>query len=306
MAVLPDVVKRLADDIQWTTDLGNAFLAQQSDVMDAVQRMRKKAQGTGALEIERAAEGGNQGRRDQDGDRHRTGQSAGRLRALVQPDGRLRSADLSVSADLLPAVPAARWSRWHDLVRRRHADGRGVGGGGWGWGCGWGGNDIDINVNNNFNRNNNINNANINVNRAATPATVVAQLEPPGRRAVREPGHRGSVRRHGARRLAVVPAVRRAARSSARGAGGRRRSSAPAGPPSSSVSGANRLGHAAAATGSADREVPTSSSPLVDHGAAVAHSAAVPAAPAAPRVEQQPRRRAAWAALAAAAAGDRS
>src|ERR1051325_7776932 len=28
MAGLPDVVKRLADDIQWTTDLGNAFLAQ--------------------------------------------------------------------------------------------------------------------------------------------------------------------------------------------------------------------------------------------------------------------------------------
>src|SRR6184192_2819898 len=49
MAGLPDVVKRLADDIQWTTDLGNAFLAQQSDVMDAVQRMRAKAQGTGNL-----------------------------------------------------------------------------------------------------------------------------------------------------------------------------------------------------------------------------------------------------------------
>src|SRR6185436_6576929 len=49
MAGLPDVVKRLADDIQWTTDLGNAFLAQQSDVMDAVQRMRKKAQDTGNL-----------------------------------------------------------------------------------------------------------------------------------------------------------------------------------------------------------------------------------------------------------------
>jgi hypothetical protein len=27
MAALPDVVKRLADDIQWTTDLGNAVLA---------------------------------------------------------------------------------------------------------------------------------------------------------------------------------------------------------------------------------------------------------------------------------------
>ena len=47
LAALPEVVKRLADDIQWTTDLGNAFLAQQSDVMDAVQRMRKKAQDTG-------------------------------------------------------------------------------------------------------------------------------------------------------------------------------------------------------------------------------------------------------------------
>jgi len=49
MAALPDVVKRLADDIQWTTDLGNAVLAQQSDVMDAVQRMRSKAQEKGNL-----------------------------------------------------------------------------------------------------------------------------------------------------------------------------------------------------------------------------------------------------------------
>src|SRR6184192_2179387 len=45
----PDVVQRMAGNIQWTTDLGNAFLAQQSDVMDAVQRLRGKAQGKGAL-----------------------------------------------------------------------------------------------------------------------------------------------------------------------------------------------------------------------------------------------------------------
>jgi hypothetical protein len=50
MAAVPDAANRLADDIQWTTDLGNAFLAQQGDVMDAVQRMRKKAQDNGALE----------------------------------------------------------------------------------------------------------------------------------------------------------------------------------------------------------------------------------------------------------------
>jgi hypothetical protein len=50
MAALRDVVDRLANDIQWTTDLGNAFLAQQKDVMEAVQRMRKKAQDKGTLE----------------------------------------------------------------------------------------------------------------------------------------------------------------------------------------------------------------------------------------------------------------
>ena len=43
LAATPDVAKRLADDIQWTTDLGNAFLAQEADVMAAVQRMRKSA-----------------------------------------------------------------------------------------------------------------------------------------------------------------------------------------------------------------------------------------------------------------------
>jgi hypothetical protein len=49
LAAIPELTKRLSDDIQWTNDLGNAFLAQQSDVMDAVQRMRKKAQAKGAL-----------------------------------------------------------------------------------------------------------------------------------------------------------------------------------------------------------------------------------------------------------------
>jgi hypothetical protein len=49
MAPLPDVVKQLAENVKWTTDLGNAFLAQQSDVMDAVQRMRTKAKNAGNL-----------------------------------------------------------------------------------------------------------------------------------------------------------------------------------------------------------------------------------------------------------------
>ena len=49
LAALPQVVTILAENIKWTTDLGNAFLAQQSDVMDAVQRMRMKAKDTGNL-----------------------------------------------------------------------------------------------------------------------------------------------------------------------------------------------------------------------------------------------------------------
>ena len=49
MAALPDVVTWLANDIQWTTDLGNAFLAQEADVMHAVQRMRQKAEAKGNL-----------------------------------------------------------------------------------------------------------------------------------------------------------------------------------------------------------------------------------------------------------------
>src|SRR5438874_6764773 len=49
LSATPDVVQRLAGNIQWTTDIGNAFLAQQSDVMDAVQRMRGKAESKGTL-----------------------------------------------------------------------------------------------------------------------------------------------------------------------------------------------------------------------------------------------------------------
>jgi hypothetical protein len=49
LVVFPDLVKRLNQDITWTTNLGNAFLNQQADVMDAVQRMRLKAQQAGKL-----------------------------------------------------------------------------------------------------------------------------------------------------------------------------------------------------------------------------------------------------------------
>ncbi len=49
LVVFPDVLNRLASDIQWTTALGNAFLAQQQDVMNSVQKLRAEASASGKL-----------------------------------------------------------------------------------------------------------------------------------------------------------------------------------------------------------------------------------------------------------------
>jgi Protein of unknown function (DUF3300) len=49
LVAFPDVLERLSQDMSWTTQLGNAFLAQQSDVMQAVQRMRAQAEARGTL-----------------------------------------------------------------------------------------------------------------------------------------------------------------------------------------------------------------------------------------------------------------
>ena len=42
MAAFPEADKRMAENIQWMTDVGNAVLAQQKDVMDAVQRCAQR------------------------------------------------------------------------------------------------------------------------------------------------------------------------------------------------------------------------------------------------------------------------
>ena len=45
----PSVLHMMASDMNWTTDLGNAFLGQQQEVMYAVQRMRQRARDYGYL-----------------------------------------------------------------------------------------------------------------------------------------------------------------------------------------------------------------------------------------------------------------
>ncbi len=50
LVAFPNVLAMLNQDVQWTTALGNAFLAQQADVMNAVQRMRLSAMQKGRLQ----------------------------------------------------------------------------------------------------------------------------------------------------------------------------------------------------------------------------------------------------------------
>jgi hypothetical protein len=49
LVMFPDVLKRLNEDVAWTTSLGNALLNQQADVMNAIQRMRLSAEQAGRL-----------------------------------------------------------------------------------------------------------------------------------------------------------------------------------------------------------------------------------------------------------------
>jgi hypothetical protein len=45
----PDVLKRLNENLDWTADMGEAFMNQRTQVLDAVQRMRGKAYENGSL-----------------------------------------------------------------------------------------------------------------------------------------------------------------------------------------------------------------------------------------------------------------
>ena len=45
----PDVLKRMDEHLDWTEKLGKVFVAQQADVMDAVQRLRQQARMAGTL-----------------------------------------------------------------------------------------------------------------------------------------------------------------------------------------------------------------------------------------------------------------
>src|SRR5438093_3258744 len=154
----PDVVQRMAGNIQWTTDLGNAFLAQQSDVMDAVQRLRGKAQGTGNLKTSsqqtvetKTVQGGKQVIMVEDANPDVVYVPSYDPTVVYGPPapeypyypytypGYVPGTALMWGAGV--ALGAAAWGAW---------------GGHWG-DCDWNGGNVKINNNYNYNRNNNFN-----------------------------------------------------------------------------------------------------------------------------------------------------
>ncbi len=50
LAHYPDVLQYLDDNLDWTAEVGQAFLNQQQDVMDSIQRLRAEAQNAGNLQ----------------------------------------------------------------------------------------------------------------------------------------------------------------------------------------------------------------------------------------------------------------
>jgi hypothetical protein len=148
LVAFPDALKLLGNDIRWTTDLGNAFLAQQSDVMSAVQGMRARAEANG------------------------------RLTSTPQQVVTTDTQDNQSAIEIQPADPQVvyapvydpayvwgppAWGAYPDLW---YPDGFGFGfgfgfgpgiyvgsffpgwggWGGWGWGCGWFGNGLFVNT----------------------------------------------------------------------------------------------------------------------------------------------------------------
>jgi hypothetical protein len=49
LTAVPQTLQMMNDKLEWTQDLGDAFLAQQADVLDAVQRLRARADAAGNL-----------------------------------------------------------------------------------------------------------------------------------------------------------------------------------------------------------------------------------------------------------------
>jgi hypothetical protein len=161
MCTLPDVLAKMSENLDWTQDLGDAFLGQKDELLDTVQRMRGKANDAGNLKT--------------------TEQQV----VTVQQDKIIvieaPSPEVIYVPSYSPTVVYGGWvppPAYYPPMYPYYPPGAGlitfgvgmaVGAAIWGncnWG--WGHHDVNINVDryNNFNRNTNINHNNLSGNRA--------------------------------------------------------------------------------------------------------------------------------------------
>jgi len=168
LVTFPQVLSMMSEKLDWMTQLGDAFLAQQQEVLATIQRLRAKARDAGNL------------------------QSSEQLNVVVEPASSTQTQTIviqSTSPDVVyvPAYnPTVVYGAWpypayppyyyrppgYPIATAAVSFGVGVAvGAAWGyaWGdCHWGRGDVDINVNRNINRNTSIRNTNAyrnNVNR---------------------------------------------------------------------------------------------------------------------------------------------
>jgi hypothetical protein len=251
LIMLPDLLKRLSTDIRWTSDLGDAFLAQQEGVMQAIQSMRRKAQEKGVLQSNSQQTVS-------------TTMDNGQSYIMIEP--------AQTQVVYVPQYdPAAIWgpsSYPYPAIAYPPAGhllsfGAGFalaaiwGGGGWGswgWGCGWGRNNVVIN--NNFITRNNFNRVNV----------------ANGSNWVHNPAHRGSAaytnrvvaNRFQGRQANITqrPSAAQSERRLNQGNGGRGSAGQGVGNanrlgPGSPAQGAGRVGQRSPSQGSANRQAPS-------------------------------------------------
>ena len=145
LVVFPQVLALMDQKLDWVQKLGDAVLAQQKELLDAVQRLRARAQKEGNLKstpeqtvtVEPApaapppagarAAAADRGGPAAAGPGHhdRAGQSPGCLRARLQSHGRLRGLAVPAVPAVLPLPARVRVRRRGALLRRGHGGGRG-------------------------------------------------------------------------------------------------------------------------------------------------------------------------------------
>ena len=152
LVAFPQVLEPMNDKLDWTQKLGDAFLAQQKDVLAAVQRLRAQGPGVGQPQDHRAAEGRSSTDIDDDGPGQQT---IIRIEPANPQVIYVPAYDPTVvyGAWGYPAYPPYYWPPYPAYypglcLRRGFAWGIGFAAAGAIFGnCNWGGGDVDIDVN---------------------------------------------------------------------------------------------------------------------------------------------------------------